>query len=451
MFNPDSVRPADYRRFERAVPDWYRAAKLGIFVHWGPYSVPAWAEPFGELGTHDVDRQWFRHHPYAEWYGNTIRIPGSPAQLHHQKVYAGRPYEEFLDEWDAARFEPDELLALFARTGAGYLIPTTKHHDGVTLWDAPGAGELSTVRRGPRQDLIGRFAESARAAGLRFGVYYSGGLDWSFADFPPIEDGIEPDDDTHRPVDPAYAAYAYAHVKDLIDRYAPDVLWGDIDWPDAGKPAGPLSLVSLFEHFYRTVPDGVVNDRWGETHWDFRTSEYQEGGSVEREAMWENTRGIGYSFGYNQCEDERHTMNGPAAVRHFVDVVSRGGNLLLNVGLKADGTVPELQRRTLSHLADWNQLNGFAVFGTTSLNESVARPSDRPWTRWTRSATRAHAFVEADGAVVLPVTPGSLDAASAMAADGSRVKAHESAEGMLVELPAAGVTGPTLVSFELRS
>jgi alpha-L-fucosidase len=154
----------------RPTPGWLPAAKLGIFIHWGPYSVPAWAEPSGALGA-VPEREWFKHNAYAEWYFNTIRIPGSPAAQHHHDVYRDAPYDDFLDQWTAAKFDPAAWARLFAEAGASYVVPTTKHHDGVALWDAPGTGTRNTVHRGPRRDLIGEIADAVRAAGLRFGVY----------------------------------------------------------------------------------------------------------------------------------------------------------------------------------------------------------------------------------------------------------------------------------------
>ncbi len=445
MFTHDPVRPENYRRFERDTPDWFTDAKLGVFVHWGPYSVPAWAEPIGELGT--IEKQyWFAHNPYAEWYYNTIRIEDSPAAEHQREVYGGAPYDDFIDQWDPAEFDPEEFLALVKSTGAGYFVPTTKHHDGVTLWDAPGTDGRNTVARGPRRDLVGAFEKATRAAGLRFGVYYSGGLDWHFSQLPPITDEGQ---EFGRPVDAAYAEYAYDHVVDLIDRYSPDVLWGDIEWPDAGKPSGPFSMENLFEKFYAASPDGVANDRWGETHWDFRTSEYQNGTHVEGSGTWENCRGIGYSFGHNTQEDERHLLSGPAAVASFVDIVSRGGNLLLNVGLTARGTVPDLQRRTLEHLADWNAVNGDAVFGSRPLDASVAGPSDAPWVRWTRTGGTANAFVDATGEVRVTGVSTAVDAASARLADGTPLAVTRDGDALVATLPEPTIAGPVLVRFDL--
>lgn len=330
------------------LPDWTREASLGIFIHWGPYSVPAWAEPIGALGT-IPDGRWFAHNPYAEWYANTIRIEGSPAARHHAEVHGSAPYEAFLDQWRAEEYDPAAWARLFRSLGADYVVPVTKHHDGVALWDAPGSEGCSTVDRGPRRDLIGPLAAAVRAEGMRFGVYYSGGLDWSVAEHPPI--AVADHLRTHRPVDAAYAASATAHVRDLIDRYAPSVLWNDIDWPDAGKADG--SLVELIRHYRSAVPDGIVNDRWGADVWDYRTSEYSAGADNETGIGWENNRGLGYSFGYNRIEDESLTLSPRELAKHYADTVSRGGRFLLNVGPDASGRIPDVQLRTLNGAAAW--------------------------------------------------------------------------------------------------
>jgi alpha-L-fucosidase len=439
---------APWQELSRNVPAWFLDAKLGIFIHWGAYSVPAWAEPTGELGAVD-EATWFRHNPYAEWYFNTIRFDDSPARAHHRDTFGDAPYDDFLDHWHAEAFDPGSWTELFARAGARYVVPTTKHHDGIALWDAPGTGTRNTVHRGPRRDLIAELAGATRDAGMRFGVYYSGGLDWHVTDLPPL--------DSHRavhewrPVDAAYAAYAYLHVKDLIDRYEPDVLWNDIEWPDAGKHDGSLGLFELFEHYYAAVPDGVVNDRWGETHRDYRTSEYQLGREHETAHAWENCRGMGLSFGYNQMEDASHVLDGPGIVRHLADVVSRGGNLLLNVGPTASGEIPELQRRALEQLADWMAVNRTAIHDTRPLSADIASGSEVPWARWTRAGAAAYVVLDATGPVRLPVAGGALDVASARLLDGTPVTAREAGGELVVEAPAPDGAGPSVVAFALRT
>jgi alpha-L-fucosidase len=446
MFVETPVRPEPYRRFERPTPVWFKEAGFGIFMHWGAYSVPAWAEPIGELGT--IDKPfWFAHNPYAEWYYNTIRIDGAPARQHHQEAFGGAPYDDFLDRWKAESFDVGDMTDLFRRAGARFVIPTTKHHDGIPLWDAPGTGDRNTVRSGPRRDLIGEIAAATRAAGMRFGAYYSGGLDWHAAPSPPI---VDEGSGFFMPNDAVYAEYAYQHVIDLIDRYSPDVLWGDIGYPDAGKPEGPFSLVNVFDRYYAEVPDGVVNDRWGLTHWDFRTSEYQQGTSVEGDGMWQNTRGIGFSFGYNQREDARHYLSAAGAVKQLLDVVSRGGNLLLNVGPDAAGKIPELQRSCLEGVAEWMSANSDAVHAVSPLSSSIAVAAEGPWIRWTLGGGIAYAAVDARGSLTLSCDADALDLASAALLDGTPLPATTQAGGVSVLVPDTAYEGPAVIQFPLR-
>ena len=329
-----------------SLPSWAQEASLGVFVHWGAYSVPAWAETTGALGT-VPEETWFMHNAYAEWYANTIRIPASPAAAHHATVHGDRPYHAFLDQWQAERYDPADWARLFRGAGADYVIPVAKHHDGICLWDAPGSQTPTTVAAGPRQDLLDPLAGATREAGMRFGVYYSGGLDWAFAEHPPITQ--DKDLDRYRPVGPDYAAYASAHVTDLIDRYQPSVLWNDINWPEAGKEDG--SLDRLLTHYREVVPDGIVNDRWGAPVWDYRTSEYAHDAANEAGRHWEYTRGLGLSFGFNQIEDASLTLSPRKLAQLYADIVSRGGRLLLNVGPDASGRIPDVQRRTLEGVA----------------------------------------------------------------------------------------------------
>lgn len=441
-----------WNELSRNVPAWFRDAKLGIFIHWGAYSVPAWAEPTGELGSVD-DATWFRHNPYAEWYLNTIRFDDSPARAHHRRTYGDAPYDDFLDAWHAEAFDPTSWIDLFARAGARYVVPTTKHHDGIALWDAPGTGTRNTVGRGPRRDLVADLARAARDSGLKFGVYYSGGLDWHVTNLPPLDSFLAVRE--RRPLDAAYAAYAYLHVRDLVDRYRPDILWNDIEWPDAGKHDGSLGLAQLFRHYYATVPDGVVNDRWGQTHGDFRTSEYQLGREHESADAWEHCRGIGLSFGYNQVENASHLLDGAAVVRLLADVVSRGGNLLLDVGPTASGLIPQLQRRTLQQLADWMQVNATAIHDTRPLPADVAAPTDLPWARWTQSppldGATAYLVLDAKGRVHVPVAAGTLDTAAAHLLDGTPVTATQDGGQLVVDVPGRSVAGPAVIGFPLRT
>lgn len=363
---PTSAYPA------LTVPDWYRDAKLGMFVHWGLYSVPAWADV---LDRSDVTVETaYARHQYAEWYANTVRIEGSPTRERHEQLYGlGRTYEDFAEEWHPAQDAAAGIVDLAARAGARYLVPTTKHHDGFCLWDS-ATTTFTAARRGPGRDQIAELASATREAGLRLGLYYSGALDWHVTDFPPMTSNE--DLFALRRNDAAFAGFAAAQLRELMDRFAPDLLWNDIDWPDAGKHPGPDSLVQLFTEYLAAVPDGLVNDRWGVPAHGVLTREYQDIDAVQDE-VFEATRGLGLSFGYNADESAEHALDGPALIRLLVDVVSKNGNLLINVGPRADGSIPPLQSAALEQLGEWLAAHGEAIHGTRPwFHEAVRVPPE---------------------------------------------------------------------------
>ena len=354
---------------ERPLPAWYDDAKLGIFVHWTAAAVPAFApvndSPF-DIAAEGGWEEAMRRSPYTEWYQNSIAIEGSPAAIHHAEVHGNRPYDDFVETFldGHAGWQADPWADLFQAAGARYVVLVTKHHDGVLLWPSATPNPIKP-RWGSERDLVGDLAREVRHRGMRFGTYYSGGLDWSFGgvpmrDFQQMLDAI--------PQTEEYVAYVGAHWHELIDRYRPDVLWADI-----GSPAD-LDLAALFERYYDAVPDGVINNRFdwmrqstGQMHCDFVTPEYST--KADASHKWESTRGIGTSFGYNREEDESSYLSADRLVRMFVDIVAHGGNLLLNVGPNADGTIPFIQAQRLLALGWWLRTNGDAIYGS------------RPWMR----------------------------------------------------------------------
>lgn len=440
----------DWSRFEREIPQWYPNAKLGIMISWGAFSVPAYGEPIGELGTVPDWKEWMKHNPYAEWYFNTIRIEGSPAQEHHKKNYNGCDYDDLLDLWHGEKFDANIWAELVAYSGAQYVVPLSKHHDGITLWDAPGTGTRNTVHRGPKRDIMGEIATAVRKVGVRFAVYYSGGLDWSVRTEIPVIDGSHEGNNENdvlpRPSDAAYSMYAYKHVIDLIDRYKPDLLWNDINWPDFSKQEGEYSLPALFDYYYKAVPHGVVNDRWGaDVHSDFKTSEYQHMADSESAKFWENCRGVGFSFGYNELETQEHSFTPTSAIRYFVDVVSRGGNLLLNIGPKANGEIPEIQVNALRGIGDWMKINSDAIYGTTRF-EGV-KGSDEPWSRWTRKGNKAFLLIESItiSTISLPID-FKFTAHRVLGLNNSAIEVSQT--NVHIKEP-TGSTGPIVIEFTL--
>ncbi|MEQ1704282.1 MAG: alpha-L-fucosidase, partial [Ilumatobacteraceae bacterium] len=288
-------------------------------------------------------------------------IEGSPTEAHHQAMYGARTYESFVEEFRSrsAGVSTASWAPLFQQAGAQYVVPVTKHHDGFLMWhsDTPNPHREGWMAE---RDHIAELAAGVREAGMRFGLYYSGGLDWTFQP-PPIRDLITLF--TNIPTDQAYGDYAVAHVRELIAKFDPCMLWNDIGWPSHLDPA------DIIGEYYAAVPDGVVNDRFnllavmgGTLHADINTPEYSTKAAEGRK--WEVCRGIGRSFGYNRMETDGTFTSVDDMIWMLIDIVARGGNLLLNVGPSADGQIPMAQVIRLTALGWWLRINGDAIYGT---------------------------------------------------------------------------------------
>jgi alpha-L-fucosidase len=262
---------------QHPVPAWFNDAKLGIFVHWGAYSVPGWAvRSEGSQFEQAAAKGWeyaFAHNPYAEWYLNTLSIDGSPTATYHAATFGeGFSYDGFSPIFNSAMrgWDPAAWAALFAAAGARYVVPGTKHHDGFLMWPSRHPNPFKQDWHAER-DLIGELATAVRAHGMRYGLYYSGGLDWTFQglpirNLPEMFAAIPQRDD--------YVRYVDAHWRELIERYEPAVLWNDIGYPGAAHSE------QLFADYYNRAPDGLVNNRFdmrgtikGTAHCDFITPE----------------------------------------------------------------------------------------------------------------------------------------------------------------------------------
>jgi len=398
------------------LPGWYDDAKLGIFVHWGLYSVPGWAPQvpdIQELLRDRGPRAMLHDNPYAEWYLNSMQLVDSPTHRHHRDVYGNAPYDDFVGAFDdaSATADLDALSSICAEAGARYVVLTTKHHEGFTLWPS-ATPHPRKGRYHARRDLVGDLTAAVRARGLRMGLYYSGGYDW------PYNDAVmsNPADAILAvPTDPAYAAYATGHVHELIERYRPSVLWNDICWP-AGS-----DLAALFADYYNAVPDGVVNDRWlqssgrrgrvvdalvrglgdvvqatwrflpsgwkhltfpGANHYDINTPEYATFDEIV-DKKWESTRGVGHSFGANRNERPEDIVTATELVRSFCDIVAKNGNLLIGIGPAPDGTIPEQQQVPLRGLGEWMAVNGEAIHSTRPWHVASTTTSEATEVRFT--------------------------------------------------------------------
>ncbi|MFZ0250995.1 MAG: alpha-L-fucosidase [Acidimicrobiales bacterium] len=409
------------------VPDWYDDAKLGIFIHWGLYSVPGWAPrvpDIQQLLIHDGPKRMLRENPYAEWYRNTMQITGSPTHAHHAEVYGeDYPYDNFVRTFDDASSgaDLDAIAALCQDAGARYVVLTTKHHDGFALWPSSVAHPVKGEYRA-RRDLVGDLSEAVRGRRMRMGLYYSGGYDWPYNDAV-MTTGA--DAVLAAPYDARYVAYVRAHVRELIARYQPSVLWNDISWPPDPE------LPQLFADYYNAVEEGVINDRWKEPglarnavtdtlvraagavvqalwpyipaqrkhltfatpkHYDFRTPEYD----VLRTATprkWELARGVGHSFGANRHERPEDIITETDLIQMFCDVVAKNGNLLIGVGPRPDGTIPELQQAPLRGLGAWLAVNGEAIYGSRPWVVTESTALDGTPLRFTKSGEGVYALV----------------------------------------------------------
>jgi alpha-L-fucosidase len=366
------------------VPQWFQDAKLGIFIHWGLYSVPAWAPPTGEITKLDPNTM-FQHNPYAEWYLNSLRIVGSPTYKHHIATYGKSfDYYQFIDSFNSQTKEwrAESWASLFKKTGARYVVLTTKHHEGFRLWPSAVVNLKAAGRRlNAQRDLTGELTAAVRSAGMKMGLYYSGGLDWTFTSDPITN---MKDLFARVPQTPEYAAYADAHWRELTDRYKPSVLWNDISYPKAGNIPG------IFSHFYNTVPDGVIDDRFGVKFSDYTTPEYAKYDKIT-EKKWESCRGLGLSFGYNQVEGPEQVIAPDKLIALLVDIVSKNGNLLLDVGPRANGIISDIQLDRLNKLGAWLAVNGEGIFDSRPWIKAVATGADTD-IRFTRKNNSFYAF-----------------------------------------------------------
>lgn len=342
---------------KRPTPAWFSEAKFGIFIHWGVYSVPAFA-------AFDVKGE----NPYAEWYWNSLTLGrnaktpggrGTPTLQFHQRVY-GKDFEyfDFAPLFKAELFDPQQWAEIFERSGARYVVLTSKHHDGYALWPSAEASRTwkrpwNSVEIGPRRDLLGDLTNAVRARGLRMGFYYSL-YEW----YNPLWLS-----DRKRYVD----EHMFPQFKDAVTRYRPAIIFSDGEWDmDSASWRTPELLAWLFNE----SPAGaevVINDRWGKDtrhrHGGYYTTEYTAGLQTGKHP-WEENRGMGHSYGWNRMERVKDYQTGRALILMLVDLVSRGGNLLLNVGPTADGRIPVIMEERLTQIGDWLKINGEAIYGT---------------------------------------------------------------------------------------
>ena len=379
--NPAGFEPTIASLQGYRCPEWFRDAKFGIYVHWGAYSVAEW----------------------GEWYARQMYIEGDPVHQHHVETY-GHPsqfgYKDLIPLWKGERFDPERLVGLFARAGARYLAPCAVHHDNFDLWNSKHH-RWNAVEMGPKKDITGMWREAALRQGLRFGctTHLARTFSWfnvnkgadSFGPYKGVPyDGADPafqdyylphheDIDRRHPHNPppSWRRQWASRIKDLIDNYRLDFLYFDGAIPFQGDDGGRTGMGVLAHYYNQSM-------RWHEGRQECvmcikkRTDHglYVDGVAtvdIERsrtgELMpepWQTDSSIG-PWGY----DVRRAYRPVGEIIHeLADIVSKNGNLLLNVRPRADGTLDERTESILAAIGRWLDVNGEAIYGT------------RPWVRY---------------------------------------------------------------------
>ncbi len=303
---------------------WFDDAKLGIFIHWGIYAVQG------------ISESW-------SFYNNYL------------------PYDEYMSQckgFKAKRYNPEQWVDLIRQSGAQYTVITTKHHDGVALWDTK-AGSLSTAKSTPaKRDVLTPFCQAVRKAGLKLGLYYSL-LDWSHPDYPnwtrtttryKIKD------------DPArwerFVAFNKAQLAELSRQYNPDLYWFDGDWEQTAEDWHAKEVV---DQLRQTNPDVVINSRI-QGYGDYGTPEQGVPTQRPKDRWWELCMTMNDSWGWQPQDKNFKTPY--MLLRTFVDCLSMGGNMLLDIGPREDGTIPEEEVAILKEFGRWTSKHAEAIYST---------------------------------------------------------------------------------------
>ncbi|MEV0589039.1 alpha-L-fucosidase [Nonomuraea sp. NPDC050310] len=379
--------PTDESLARHVAPQWFEDAKLGFFITWGASSVPAYAP---------VDKE--DESKYAEWYWSKMNTKDTATQKHHLATWGKDvDYDDFLTEhWKAEKWDPKNWLDLFRQGGGKYYVLVAKHHDGIALWDS-AYSDRTTVKYGPGRDFTRELVEANRTGGygLKDGLYFSmpewynpaspvqwGG--WFGRGAPKNPFTGQPVPYTgYKPVADYVKDFQLPQMKELVDKYDPDLIWCDI----GGVNDSNTFMAYYFNKAAERGKEVTVNNRCGNKAHDFTTPEYAVEPDIKK-SKWEASRGLGHSYGYNAQEGLDETLTPDQLVDSFVDIVSKNGNLLLNVGPKADGTIPEIQATRVRALGAWLQAHGEAVYGSRHWTQAEDKGATVP----VRFTTQPRAF-----------------------------------------------------------
>ncbi|MDR6942496.1 alpha-L-fucosidase [Mucilaginibacter pocheonensis] len=341
---------------KRKMPEWFHRDKFGIFIHWGVYSVPSYAPVIENSGL-----------SYAEWYWNRIepKTPNEFTAFHNKNYGANFLYPQFEPMFKAELFNPQQWAQVFKNSGARYIVLTSKHHEGYCLWNSPEADRdwghpWNAVTGTPKRDLLGDLTNAVRHEGLKMGYYYSL-YEW----YNPL--WLK---DKNRFV----TEHMIPQFKDLVTKYKPSIIFSDGEWELTDTAWHSPELLAWLFNESPVAKEIVVDDRWGSntrgknTGATYTTSEY--GAGMDTNVIWEESQGIGHSYGYNRNEKLEDYKTSHDLILMLADIVSRGGNLLLDIGPTADGRIPVIMQQRLTEIGNWLKINGEAIYETNAYKQS---------------------------------------------------------------------------------
>lgn len=348
-------RSTDWNDLLIAPPPWYVDGKFGIFIHWGVYSVPA----FG-----------------SEWYPRNMYRVGTPEYDHHRATYGDQQvfgYKDFVPLFRAERFDPNEWARIFSRSGARFVVPVAEHHDGFAMYKT-ALSRWNAADQGPQRDVVGELADAVRAQGLTFGVSSHRAEHWFFFNggrsFP--SDVDDPGAlDLYGPAAPEETQPTTAFLEDwlmrtceLVDRHRPELVWFDW-WIE--QPAFEPYLRRFAAYYYTRA------EEWGQhVAINYKFDAFKPGTAIFdvergqlagiRPEFWQTDTSVS-TTSWSHVEPQ-HWKRPLDLIGDLMDIVSKNGAMLLNIGPKADGTIPAEEVALLETIGSWLAVNGEAVYGT---------------------------------------------------------------------------------------
>jgi len=401
---------------------WWREARFGMFIHWGLYAVPA-GEYKGQRSTR-----------IGEWIMEWANIPRTE-------------YEKFAPQFNPIKYDAAEWVRIAKNAGMKYIVITSKHHDGFSMYDS-GVSNYDIVDSTPyKKDLMKALADETKRQGLKFCFYYSI-VDWHHPSQYGDAAGKDPTAG-HRKTQmrpngkEEYVKYMKAQLSELIKNYDPAVLWFDGEWQDWWAEEDGIDL---YQFARGLKPDIIINNRVGkgrkgmegmnktdrEYSGDFGTPEQQIPANGLPCVDWESCMTMNTTWGYKFYDDKWKTSE--TIIRNLIDIASKGGNYLLNVGPTAEGLIPQPSVERLAEVGNWMKANGESIYGTTASPFSTQLSFGRATSR--QGKIYLHVFdYPADGNLRVPSSGKTVKKAYLLVNRKTALKFHQNTDGVIVQVP----------------